>query len=57
MSMVLAWMMMVPGFPAPLVSVVRLVLWFRSKVWAWISMLPAFPLPSVSAWSLLWLVS
>ncbi len=57
MSMVLALMLILPGAPSALVSVVMLVFWSRFRVPASISMLPALPLPWVSAWSLLLLVS
>lgn len=60
MSTVLASMVMSPEFPAPVVSVMRLVLWSRLRVLAWMFMvpaLPAFSLVSVLAWSLLLLVS
>lgn len=57
MSRVWASMVMEPGLPAPVVSVIRLVFWSRLRLLAWMLMVPAFPVASVLAWSLLLLVS
>ncbi len=57
MSMVSASMVIEPGLPPPLVSVIRLVLWSSFRLLASILIVPAFPVSSVLAWSLLLLVS